>query len=168
MWITNIQGLWRDHRWVASYLWTSAQTSIKFWITWQRNSDIRRFVCKFKTTFLTRSFQQPGNRKRFFQPPCCKSSQSFRHGCLLGQNETDKLEYGTPKGSWCEPRIFFSSGHCPETTTPMVLHISARVLGHQWYIVLRFLLHDKYWHWCRCIQRKVLAGLFMTAKWFDA
>ena len=25
----------------------------------------------------------------------------------------------------------------------------------------------KYWHWCRCIQRKVLVGLFMTAKWFD-
>ena len=35
--------------------------------------------------------------------------------------------------------------------------------------ILEFIVYcGKYWHWCWCIQSKVLAGSFMTAKWFYA
>ena len=49
----------------------------------------------------------------------------------------------------------------------VIMHNHAKGMKSVISLFQRYEQH-KYWHWCRCIQRKVLVRLFMTAKWLDA
>ena len=46
-------------------------------------------------------------------------------------------------------------------------HLDSKINLGQVYWFDGMVIYDKYWNWCRCIQRKDSAGVILTASWFN-